>query len=57
MVTFAIVTTNHRESAEAIVAKNFGKLKGAKGQTVNQLEYYPIESNDNNTCREEYRKY
>ena len=38
MVSLAIVITNHRKSAAAVVARKMGKLIGAKGQTVNQLE-------------------
>ena len=34
----SIVTTNHRKSADVIVAKKFGKPDGAKDGTVNQLE-------------------
>lgn len=52
MVPLAIVTTNYRESAEAIVAKKFGKPDGAKGRTVNQLEYNLIERINTNACRE-----
>lgn len=32
MVSYAIVTTNHRESADVIVAKKFGKAEWSKGQ-------------------------
>lgn len=46
MVSFAIVTTNHRKSADVIVAKKSGKPDGAKDRTVNQLEYVLIESFD-----------
>ena len=46
MVPFAIVTTNHRKSADVIVAKKSGKPDGAKDRTVNQLEYVLIESLD-----------
>lgn len=44
MVPLAIVTTNHRKSADVIVAKKSGKPGGAKDRTVNQLEYVLIES-------------
>ena len=44
MVPLAIVTTNHRKSADVIVAKKSGKPDGAKDRTVNQLEYFLIES-------------
>lgn len=44
MVSSAIVTTNHRKSADVIVAKKSGKPDGAKDRTVNQLEYFLIES-------------
>ena len=44
MVSFAIVTTNYRKSADVIVAKKSGKPDGAKDRTVNQLEYFLIES-------------
>lgn len=57
MVSSAIVTTNHRKSADVIVAKKFGKPDGAKDRTVNHLEYVLIESFRRNTCREEYHKY
>ena len=46
MVSSAIVTTNHRKSADVIVAKKSGKPDGAKDRTVNQLEYVLIESFD-----------
>ena len=46
MVPLAIVTTNHRKSADVIVAKKSGKPDGAKDRTVNQLEYVLIESLD-----------
>lgn len=46
MVSLAIVTTNHRKSADVIVAKKSGKPDGAKDRTVNQLEYVLIESFD-----------
>ena len=46
MVSFAIVTTNYRKSADVIVAKKSGKPDGAKDRTVNQLEYVLIESFD-----------
>lgn len=46
MVPLAIVTTNHRKSADVIVAKKSGKPDGAKDRTVNQLEYVLIESFD-----------
>ena len=46
MVSFAIVTTNHRKSADVIIAKKSGKPDGAKDRTVNQLEYVLIESFD-----------
>lgn len=57
MVSSAIVTTNHRKSADVIVAKKSGKPDGAKDRTVNHLEYVLIESFRRNTCREEYHKY
>lgn len=44
MVSSAIVTTNHRKSADVIVAKKSGKPDGAKDRTVNHLEYVLIES-------------
>lgn len=44
MVPLAIVTTNHRKSADVVVAKKPGKPDGAKDRTVNQLEYILIES-------------
>ena len=44
MVPLAIVTTNHRKSADVIIAKKSGKPDGAKDRTVNQLEYFLIES-------------
>jgi len=46
VVPLAIVTTNHRKSADVIVAKKSGKPDGAKDRTVNQLEYVLIESFD-----------
>ena len=46
MVSFAIVTTNYRKSADVIVAKKSGKPDGAKDRTVNHLEYVLIESFD-----------
>ena len=46
MVPLAIVITNHRKSADVIVAKKSGKPDGAKDRTVNQLEYVLIESFD-----------
>ena len=46
MVPLAIVTTNHRKSADVIIAKKSGKPDGAKDRTVNQLEYVLIESFD-----------
>ena len=44
MVSFAIVTTNHRKSARCHSSEEVReKPDGAKDRTVNQLEYVLIE--------------